>query len=70
MMPTLTGMDVYEAVLGIDAGQAQGMVFMTGGAYTPRAAEFLENVENPHLEKPLDRAALSSRPARAALTVA
>jgi PAS domain S-box-containing protein len=58
MMPTLTGMDVYEAVLSIDPELAQGMVFMTGGAYTPRAAEFLERIENPHLEKPLDRAAL------------
>jgi hypothetical protein len=51
-------MDVYEAVLSIDPELAQGMVFMTGGAYTPRAAEFLERIENPHLEKPLDRAAL------------
>jgi PAS domain S-box-containing protein len=58
MMPMLTGMDVYDAILAIDEGQAQGMVFMTGGAYTPRAAEFLQSVGNPHLEKPLDRAAL------------
>jgi PAS domain S-box-containing protein len=58
MMPTMTGMDVYDAVLGVDPEQARNMVFMTGGAYTPRAAAFLERIENPHLEKPLDRAAL------------
>jgi PAS domain S-box-containing protein len=58
MMPMMSGMDVYDAILAIDEGQAQAMVFMTGGAYTPRAAEFLESVGNPHLEKPLDRAAL------------
>jgi PAS domain S-box-containing protein len=60
MMPILSGMDVYEALLAIDVTQAQGMVFMTGGAYTPRAAEFLESVGNPYLEKPLDRAALQA----------
>jgi signal transduction histidine kinase/CheY-like chemotaxis protein len=58
MMPSLAGMDVYDAVLAIDAEQARSMVFMSGGAYTQRAADFLERADNPHLEKPLDRAAL------------
>jgi hypothetical protein len=51
-------MDVYDAVLAIDPLQAKRMVFVTGGAFTPRAAEFLERVGNPRAEKPLDRAAL------------
>jgi signal transduction histidine kinase len=58
MMPTLTGMDVHEEVVAIDAQQARRMVFMTGGAYTARAEAFLEGVTNTRLEKPLDRAAL------------
>ena len=28
------------------------LVFMTGGAFTPRAAEFLASVDNRRLEKP------------------
>ncbi|HEY8040055.1 MAG TPA: ATP-binding protein [Polyangiaceae bacterium] len=58
MMPTMSGMDVYEAIVAVDAEQARRMVFMTGGAFTPRAAQFLESVENTRIEKPLDRAAL------------
>lgn len=58
MMPGMTGMDVYEAVVAIDAEQARRMVFMTGGAFASRAVQFLERVENPRVEKPLDRAAL------------
>ena len=27
---------------------------MTGGAFTPRAREFLERVPNPRVEKPFD----------------
>jgi signal transduction histidine kinase len=58
MMPGMTGMDVHEAVLAIDEAQARRMVFMTGGAFAPRASAFLERVENPRVEKPLDRSAL------------
>ncbi len=30
------------------------MIFVTGGAFTPRAREFLEHVPNPRIEKPVD----------------
>ncbi len=30
------------------------MIFITGGAFTSRAAEFLASVDNPRLEKPFD----------------
>jgi hypothetical protein len=30
------------------------MVFITGGAFTPRAREFLARVDNLRLEKPFD----------------
>ncbi|MGA2450078.1 MAG: ATP-binding protein [Polyangiaceae bacterium] len=58
MMPALSGMEVYEAICGIDIEQARRIVFMTGGAFTPRAVKFLESVDNVRIEKPLDRSAL------------
>jgi signal transduction histidine kinase/CheY-like chemotaxis protein len=58
MMPTMSGMEVYEAIARVETGQARRMVFMTGGAFTPRAVRFLEMVDNPRLEKPLEHAAL------------
>jgi PAS domain S-box-containing protein len=58
MMPKLTGMDVYEAVLARAPAVAGRFVFLTGGAFTPRAREFLEKVSNPKLEKPVARAEL------------
>jgi CheY-like chemotaxis protein len=58
MMPEITGMDLYERVLGLDAEQAERMVFLTGGAFTRRATEFLER--RPFLEKPFDLSALEA----------
>jgi PAS domain S-box-containing protein len=54
MMPQMTGMDLHAAIAAIDAGQAQRMIFMTGGAFTPRAQTFLEGIENLRIEKPFD----------------
>jgi CheY-like chemotaxis protein len=34
--------------------QAQRVVFLTGGAFTPAAREFLDTVPNPIVEKPFD----------------
>ena len=58
MMPTMSGMDVYEAIARVESEQARRMVFMTGGAFTPRAVQFLETVANPRIEKPLEHSAL------------
>jgi two-component system cell cycle sensor histidine kinase/response regulator CckA len=58
MMPQLTGMDLHEALLEIDPRQAQAMLFLTGGAFTPRARAFLDRVSNPTIEKPFDSEAL------------
>jgi signal transduction histidine kinase/CheY-like chemotaxis protein len=71
MMPAMSGMDVYDAIVKLEAEQARRMVFMTGGAFTPRAVRFLERVANPRIEKPLEhealrailRAHLANRPA-------
>jgi PAS domain S-box-containing protein len=58
MMPKMSGMDVYSEVVALDADQGRRMVFMTGGAFTPRIVSFLESVANPRVEKPIDRASL------------
>jgi CheY-like chemotaxis protein len=58
MMPSMSGMEVHEAIEKVEPEQARRMVFMTGGAFTPRAMRFLESVDNPRIEKPLEHAAL------------
>jgi PAS domain S-box-containing protein len=52
MMPGMTGIDLYEKLDGLGTGIEGRMVFMTGGAFTTRAAEFLASVPNRRLEKP------------------
>ena len=39
---------------------AQRFVFMTGGAFTDRASEFLARVPNDRIDKPFNRAALKA----------
>lgn len=60
MMPDLTGMDVYERVSQTAPEQAKVMIFMTGGAFTPRGRDFLERLENAHIEKPFGIEALQT----------
>ena len=55
MMPEMSGMDFHEELLLSASAQAAKMVFMTGGAFTTRAREFLERVSNPRLDMPLKR---------------
>ncbi len=54
MMPDVTGMDLYAWLAEKHPDLADKMVFVTGGAFTPRAKEFISSVENPRLEKPFD----------------
>jgi PAS domain S-box-containing protein len=54
MMPDMTGMDLYDALSRGVPDQAERVVFMTGGAFTTRAREFLDRVKNPRVEKPFD----------------
>jgi CheY-like chemotaxis protein len=61
MMPHVTGMDLYDAVLEIAPAQARAMLFLTGGAFTARAREFLDRVPNAMIEKPFDAATLIAR---------
>jgi PAS domain S-box-containing protein len=52
MMPGVTGIDLYRRIRDEMPGMEQRIVFMTGGAFTPRAAEFLASVSNRRIEKP------------------
>jgi CheY-like chemotaxis protein len=54
LMPELTGMDLHERLASMVPEQARRMIFLTGGAFTAAAREFLREVANPHLEKPFD----------------
>jgi DNA-binding NtrC family response regulator len=54
LMPGMSGMDLYRELALLRPGAERRMVFMTGGAFTPRAAEFLARVDNPRIEKPFD----------------
>jgi CheY-like chemotaxis protein len=58
MMPVMTGMELHEEILSVAPDQAERMVFMTGGAVTPRARDFVATVPNPVLDKPFDMKAL------------
>lgn len=58
MMPHMTGMDLYATLLEIAPDQASSTIFLTGGAFTPRAREFLEKVSRATIKKPFDTATL------------
>ena len=60
MMPDMTGMDLHEWLLGHDATAASRVVFVTGGAYTPRASEYLARTGNLRVEKPFSGAAIQA----------
>jgi CheY-like chemotaxis protein len=60
MMPEMTGMDLHAELSRVAPEQARRIVFMTGGAFTDRARQFLEQVENERIEKPIDLGALKA----------
>jgi CheY-like chemotaxis protein len=54
MMPQMTGMDLHGALLRVEREQAKRMIFLSGGAFTPRARAFLDTTSNQRIEKPFD----------------
>ena len=60
MMPQVTGMDLYSELGRIAPELAERMIFLTGGAFTQHAREFLERVNTPRLEKPFNPETLRS----------
>ncbi|HWM87355.1 MAG TPA: response regulator, partial [Kofleriaceae bacterium] len=58
MMPVMTGVELHYELARTAPDQAECMVFLTAGAFTPRARAFLDEVANPRLEKPFEVATL------------
>ncbi|MDD5307005.1 MAG: response regulator [Deltaproteobacteria bacterium] len=56
MMPEMTGMDLHAWLAKYDPALAARIVFMTGGAFTPRASAYLAGSSNPKIGKPFDPA--------------
>jgi len=54
MMPQITGMELHAEIIRLDPAQASRIVFLTGGAFTPLARDFLVNTTNRRIEKPFD----------------
>ena len=52
MMPGMSGMELYHRIRADRPGLESRVVFMTGGAFTAGAADFLASVPNRRLEKP------------------
>jgi two-component system cell cycle sensor histidine kinase/response regulator CckA len=61
MMPDMTGMELHEVLAKQAPDQARAMIFVTGGAFTAKAREFLEGASRPTIEKPFDAATLLER---------
>ncbi len=60
LMPRMSGMDLYARLQTERPGVQQRIVFMTGGAFTERASQFLSDVKNPKLAKPFDLGTLEA----------
>ncbi len=58
MMPRLSGMELHAWLALRDPILSEQVVFMTGGAFTPAASQYLADVKNLRLEKPFDTASL------------
>jgi PAS domain S-box-containing protein len=70
MMPEMTGMDLHGELLRQVPEQAAKVVFMTGGAFSPTATTFLNEVPNAKLSKPLDFCLLQSLVEKSSRTAA
>lgn len=51
MMPQVTGMEVHERLTRSASDQAERMVFLTGGAFTPTAHAFLDKMPDRVVDK-------------------
>jgi len=61
MMPEMTGMELHATLVSEAPGQAECMVFLTGGAFTEAARAFLDTTRLPWLEKPFEPELLRTR---------
>jgi len=54
MMPEISGMEVYEKVVAEYPELAERFVFMTGGVFTARGHEFMNEFKCQVHEKPIE----------------
>jgi CheY-like chemotaxis protein len=54
MMPVMNGMGLHAELSKALPEQADRIVFISGGAFTPAAKAFLDRVPNPRVEKPFE----------------
>jgi CheY-like chemotaxis protein len=54
MMPEMCGQDFYFALRELAPSLAERAAFITGGAFTSSAQQFLSSVANPRLSKPFE----------------
>ena len=54
VMPNMSGMELYQALVQTHPELSARVIFLTGGALTQTMLEFLERVPNLHLRKPLN----------------
>jgi PAS domain S-box-containing protein len=54
MMPKMSGIEFYAVLARLHPKMASRVVFVTGGAFTPEANDFLDRVTNERMEKPFD----------------
>ncbi len=60
MMPELSGPELHAWLAARHPALARRVVFVSGGAFTPEASEYLESVENRQLGKPFEVRELQS----------
>jgi signal transduction histidine kinase len=65
MMPEMSGMDFHAKLMETAPELAEQIVFLTGGAFSSRAAQFLDRVKNTRLDKPFDPTVLRQAVAKA-----
>jgi PAS domain S-box-containing protein len=54
MLPGMSGIDLFEAVSRAEPHLLRRFIFVTGGAFTQRARDFLASVPNARIDKPFD----------------
>jgi CheY-like chemotaxis protein len=61
MMPRTSGIDVHRWLVETHPELARKVVFVTGGAFTSGAREYLAQIDNPRLEKPFNAVFLEKK---------
>ena len=60
MMPKVDGKSFYDAIRADHPELAERIIFISGGAFTPRLRKFAMSVSNPVLQKPVTREQLEA----------